>query len=173
MRDTRTLLWLIIKEWEGVGHHTPSFKEQDKSSTRTYPQCWSSSRDTERTGSELNPTVQYLPAQVSGQSGVQKQERWTWVYHHQLRTWTRTSWRQNQSTSCSVCTVPCLVGTCPGGRQTRRRSWQTLRSRLGEEAQCRRFLVLILTFRVWSSQCDLCEEWQRNGCQKQECIAPS
>ena len=49
-RDTRALLWLTIKEWEGVGHRTPSFKEQIKSSTRTYPQYWSSSRETERTG---------------------------------------------------------------------------------------------------------------------------
>ena len=60
---TRTLLWQVIKEWEGVGQWTPSLKEpwQIKSSTRTYPQCWSSSRDMERTGSELKPTVQYQP----------------------------------------------------------------------------------------------------------------
>ena len=34
-RDTRTLLWLIIKEWEVVGHWTPLFKEQNKSSPLT------------------------------------------------------------------------------------------------------------------------------------------
>ena len=42
-----------------MGHSTPLFEEQNKSSTRTYPQCWLSSRDMKRTGSEPKPTVQY------------------------------------------------------------------------------------------------------------------
>ncbi len=48
-----------------MGHRTPSFKERNQSSTRTYPQCWLSSRDTERTGSELKPTVQYFSSECS------------------------------------------------------------------------------------------------------------
>ena len=64
---------------EGAGHRTSLFKEQDKSSTRTYPQCWSSIRDTERTGSELKPTVQYSGVEIPEHPSVSYFVYYVWI----------------------------------------------------------------------------------------------